>query len=133
LHGYRINKDIGLVVVKYIGETATKEISEMLAAIGQDPDYSRSFNLFSDLRQLTSTYSYEELQAVVAKLPEPGELAGKTKSAIVVAKNVTYGVARIWASITEDRTVANAQVFWSPEAALEWLGLPPDAEIEFPF
>jgi len=133
MHGYKINKDIGLLVIKYVGEITITELAEMLESILRDPDYSRSLNIFSDLRELTSSFSYQDMQAVVEKFPDPGELVGKTKSAILVAKEITYGMSRIWASITDNRTVAKAQVFWTREEALEWLGLPPDTEIEFPF
>jgi len=133
MHGYKINLDLGLIAIKYVGATTTKEIAEMLLSIATDPEYSRSYNILSDLRELTSVFSYQEIQVLADKLPDPGELAGKTRSAVLVAQNVTYGMGRIWASITENMTVAQAQVFRSLAEALEWLGLPPDTEVEFPF
>jgi hypothetical protein len=133
MHGYKINQDINLLVIKYVGETTIAQIAEMLGELIRDPHYSRSLNILSDLRELTSSYTYKEMHAVVDGFPDPGELVGTTKSAVVVSKEVTYGMGRIWASITEDKTVATAQVFRNMEEALEWLGLPPDVEIEFPF
>lgn len=133
MHGYVINKDIGLLVIKYAGETTIEELAELIATIIKDPDYARSLNVLSDMRELNSSYSYQQMQAVVDKFPDPGEMVGKTRSAVLVAKDVTYGMGRVWGSITENRTVAHAQVFRSLKEALDWLGLPADAEIEFPF
>jgi hypothetical protein len=133
MHGYKIDKDLGLLVIKYEGKTTIAQIAEMLARIIKDPDYSRGLNILSDLRELTSSYTYEQMHSVVDGFPDPGELVSTTKSAVVVSKEVTYGMGRIWASITEDRTVATAQVFRNMDDALKWLGLPPDVEIEFPF
>lgn len=133
MHGYVINKDIGLLVIKYAGETTIEELAELIATIIKDPDYSRSLNVLSDMRELNSSYSYQQMQAVVDKFPDPGEMVGKTRSAVLVAKDLTYGMGRVWGSITENRTVAQAQVFRGLEEALEWLGLHEDAEIEFPF
>jgi hypothetical protein len=133
MHGYSINKDLGLLVIKYAGDTTIEQLGQLIHTITRDPDYSRELNILSDLRQLTSIYSYDQMQAVVDKFPDPGEMLGKTKSAILVSQDVTYGMARVWTSITDNRTVANAQVFKSLKEALEWLGLPREAEIEFPF
>jgi hypothetical protein len=120
-------------VLKYEGEVDIEQIDQLIQTLIQDPDYSRGLNILSDLRKLTSTYSYQQMHDVVDKFPDPGEMAGKTKSAVLVTHDVTYGMARIWGSITDDRTVANAQVFKSLAKALEWLGLPEDADIKFPF
>lgn len=133
MHAYVINKEIGLLVIKYAGETSIEEIDQLIQTIVRDPDYSRELNILSDLRGLTSTYSYEQMQTVVDKFPDPGELVGRTRSAVLVARNVTFGMGRVWASITDNRTIANAQVFKSLKETLEWLGLPRDAVIEFPF
>lgn len=133
MHAYKINNDIGLLVIKYAGETTIAEIAEMLAELIRDPEYSRELNILSDLSELTSHYTYEQMHSVVDGFPDPGELVSTTKSAVVVSKEVTFGMGRIWASITEDRTVATAQVFRNMEDALEWLGLPPDFPIKFPF
>jgi hypothetical protein len=133
MHGYTIHKDIGLLVIKYAGGTSIEDIDQLIQTIVRDPDYSREMNILSDLRGLTSTYSYQQMHAVVDKFPDPGGMAGKTRSAILVSMNVTYGMGRMWASITENRTFAHAQVFRHLDEALEWLGLPADAVIEFPF
>jgi hypothetical protein len=133
MHGYKINKEHGLLVIKCAGEVTVVQLAEPLISVLRDPDYSLGMNILTDLRGLTSSFSYQELHELVDGLNYRDEIVRKAKSAILVSKDVTYGIGRVWASITEHKNFAETQVFWTLEEALEWLGLPPDAEIEFPF
>lgn len=132
--GYKINKELGLLVLKYVGDVSLWQIGELLRQVSEDPDFLPTHNILTDTRGLTTNYSYEELQALAGQIKDSAKNMGQNKNAYLVDKDVTFGICRIWQSIREPETsLAENKIFRNHDEALEWLGLPPDTQIEFPF
>ena len=133
MQDYVINKELGLIVIKYSGEVTIEQLAQLLQNVVSDTDYSISFNVLSDLCELTCDFSYDQLHELASNFPKPEKAVAGTKSALVADSDFTYGIGRVWASITENRTSEQTRVFRSMQEALEWLGLPKETEIKFPF
>jgi hypothetical protein len=134
MHGYKINKHLNLVVFKYRGEATIQQMAGNLKAVFHDPDFSPEMNSFTDAVELTSIFSYDDLAEMLKLFPSPPDVPGpKPRGAILVGKDLFYGIGRMFGSITDGKLRADVRIFRTMEETLDWLRLPADAEIEYPF
>jgi len=116
---YRIDHDWELVRTRCSGQVTLQEVLEHFDVLERDPDRPPRLHVLLQLTGLLSAPRSDELQAVAARMARLTTLRFGI-CAIVVDRDIIYGIARIFAVFAESRFEA-VQVFKSAEAAETWL------------
>jgi hypothetical protein len=119
---YRIDPDTQMLFV--IGEgviTQTERIETMLTWL-KDPAFRPSLDTFCDFSAAESTPTTLELGELVKLIKRHAEAIGPKKLAVLAAKPVTFGVARIFEAMTDvGKTPIEVGVFYDRNDAWAWL------------
>jgi hypothetical protein len=117
---FSIDRTRDLTVFTLTGEIA---LSEFIDCLHSYIDNQPTFYEIYDVRELSgSRFSKEEVGALalfleqrVAKRPSGG------KTAVIVDKNIDYGLSRMVSMLTDGRVPYTIEVFKSIDAAHQWL------------
>ncbi len=122
--GYSIDKNLGVVLTTATGRLTDEDILEDKRQLTSDPDFSPGLVELSDIRAVTElAVTPEGIAKMVMQDAEDADKLGAHKLAIVVSKEVAFGLARMYESMTE-QNMPNVQIFREMSEAREWLGLP---------
>jgi hypothetical protein len=119
---YRIDTDAQILLV--VGEgviTQPERIQTMLAWI-KDPAFRPGLDTFCDFTAAESTPTLAELREVAATIGEHAPAIGPKKLAILTAKPITFGVAKVFGALAEvEDTPVQVKVFFDRHLAWAWL------------
>ena len=121
---YCIKKEDGIVICRHEGKTGDREFIDAYESLFADPDYTRGFNQFVDLRLAKSTgRSAEALRAIggLVELYYAGS-GQRTKTAIVAPADLSYGLARMYGFLSEP-SLQEVEIFRDVHKAADWLGV----------
>jgi hypothetical protein len=116
---YRIDHDWNLVRTRCSGEVTLRQVLDHFDRLEQDPDRPPRLHVLLELTGLVTVPRSDELQDVARRI---SRLAGLRFGvcAILVDRDLVFGIARIFAAFAEGRFEA-VQVFKSAAAAEAWL------------
>jgi hypothetical protein len=119
---YRIDTEAQILFVLGTGViTQPERMSTMLAWI-KDPAFGPGFDTFCDFSGTESTPKLSELREVVAAIGEHAGAIGFARLAIVTAKPITFGVAKVFEALAEtEGTTLEVKVFFDRDKAWAWL------------
>lgn len=124
---YRIIKEHGLIVSIHSGTAPDDEFLRIYGQLFEDPDFSDRYHLLVDLRRASSeersTTALRSLSSIVAQRYRNVESAPKT--AIIAPTDISYGLGRMYQTFV-DTVPGEVVIFRAADAALAWLGAPPD-------
>jgi len=115
---YRLDPARRLVLTHSSGVLTDREVREVYEAIRKDPAFESTFQQLCDLRDVT------EITATVETLRDLARshiFAAGTRRAFVVARDVDYGMSRLFQAYALEGAVL--EVFRDIEKAEMWLGL----------
>jgi len=123
---YRLSADreSRCIFIRYTGEKAADDVRDVIDAVAADPGMRAYPSRLHDFRSVAGGIDSERLRALAGyATTRREELGGGRRTAIVVARDVSFGEARIYQAYSEiaDREI---RVFRSFEEAAAWLGLP---------
>ena len=82
-------------------------------------------NFVSDYRESDfSTLSTLQVRAIAQSIIQLAPQIGDGRCAIVVSKNVDFGMARMWEAIVSESVAFRFRVFRSMDDAVEWIAAP---------
>ncbi len=115
----RVDPDTGIAYCSATGELTRDEILAVIEQVYRDPNYRESRRTIWNLVEATPAVSAEDLRAVVdyVKAHRP---AGAGKTAIVAAKDLAYGLSRMYEVMTGEQPF-ETRVFRDSELAHQWL------------
>jgi hypothetical protein len=116
---YRIDTEARIVYCRAWDVVTDGDVLATQAAMGTDPEFSKDFRQFFDLRDLVAM---EITGAAMRKLASGNPFGRGSRRAFVVDRNSMFGLVRMFQSLT-DEGEDDLQVFWSLEEALAWLNL----------
>jgi hypothetical protein len=129
---YRINPDANLLFVVSEGVITQPERLQAMLAWMSDPAYRPGLDTFCDLTAAESTPDLSELREIVAAIAERAPAIGPGKLAILAAKPITFGVARVFEALADvEDTPLHVKVFNDRSAAWAWLRPGSAGETEF--
>ena len=106
------------------GDISVKEITNALAARLQDPDYRPGMRVLWDCRNGNiSALSTAEIERLIAFNSQHANARGGGVSAIVVSRDVDYGICRMFLAYA-DSLPWPSSVFRDFEDAILWLSCP---------
>jgi len=117
---YHIDSSAGILFIVGEGTITQAERLETVRTWLRDPAFRPGLRTLCDFSTATSTPNLPELREIIAIINENATLIGRTKLALVTAKDVTLGVARQF-QILAEATSLDIQIFADREVALAWL------------
>ena len=117
---YHIDSSAGILFIVGEGAITQAERLETMRAWLSDPAFRPGLHALCDFSAATSTPSLPELREIMAIINRNATLIGRTRLAVVTARDVTVGVARQFQALAESSPL-NVQIFADREAALAWL------------
>lgn len=127
---YRIDPEANLLSVVSQGVITQDERMQTIQAWLKDPVYRPGLDTFFDLTGAESTPDLAELREIVATIAERAPDIGPKKVAILTAKPITFGVARVFQALAEvEDTPLRVKVFNDRHAAWSWLR-PGDVDLQ---
>jgi hypothetical protein len=117
---YHIDSSAGILFIVGEGAITQAERLETMRAWLSDSAFRPGLHTLCDFSAATSTPSLPELREILAIINRNATLIGRTRLAVVTARDVTLGVAHQFQALAEASPL-NVQIFADREAALAWL------------
>lgn len=124
---FRVDKDEGIVYGKLTGEVDIDKVLAGLVDIVESEDYSPGLSGITDLREMKWESDQGDLRKLVHFLIEHRKKIGKSRSAVVVSGDRTYGMSRMFEVFSEQAPV-RVRVFRDYDRALRWIRGEEDSE-----
>jgi hypothetical protein len=118
---FRIDKESGIVYTTINGRTNTDEIVESLENLLNNPDFKPGLNGIADLRNSEMDTFSADVKRIAGLMIEYRNKIGPSKTAVVISKDVTFGMTRVFQAFSEQSSIETA-IFRDMEEALRWLG-----------
>ncbi|SCX89982.1 hypothetical protein [Desulfoluna spongiiphila] len=126
---YIIEPEQALILIWNRGETSPRDTIRQLDAMRKDPDYSHDFDTITDITDLKTDFSRQDIVKMAQyseTLPIP-KGAKVTRNAIVAPADRTFGTSRMYEQLTNGFVPFKVGVFRDWASALTWIGKNPDA------
>jgi len=117
---YHIDSNAGILFIVGEGAITQAERLDAMHAWLRDPAFRPGLHTLCDFSAATSTPNLPELREIIAIINQNAPSIGRTRLALVTAKDVTFGVARQF-QILAEATSLDIQIFADRETALAWL------------
>ena len=117
---YHIDSSAGILFIVGEGAITQAERVETMRAWLSDSTFRPGLHTLCDFSAATSTPSLPELREIMAIINRNATLIGRTRLAVITARDVTLGVARQFQALAEASPL-DVQIFADCEAALAWL------------
>ena len=118
-----IDKHLNAIRETWTGNVTLQDLKESSQEEWSHPDYQKHLHMICDFRQATVSMSMGEVWTFVNWF---GQNESLSKHAIVVTREVGYGLARMFSSISEGtkQHSDSLRIFQSYEEAEKWIGEP---------
>ncbi|MCK4512273.1 hypothetical protein KAW64_11070 [bacterium] len=117
-----IDSRTGLRTHVATGTLTPDELEKALLDAYRRPDYRPDGHSLCDLREAGAvTFTGEEIRRVVATVLEHRGAPPGTRTAIVVARDLNFGLARMFAHQLEAKSRSDVTVFRDMDKAMAWL------------
>jgi hypothetical protein len=115
-------KETGYFIIKTSGDTMPDDVEASLIQVLTSPDWSNGKNILFDNRlERLDKLSSNDVQKISLKFTKFNEKLQNSKIALVMPKDVAYGLARMWEFYTETTATFRTNVFRSMDNALQWI------------
>ena len=115
-------KETGYFIIKTRGDTTPDDIEASLLQVFTSPDWSNGKNILYDNRlENLDKLSSDDVQRISLKFTQFNDKLANSKIALVMSKDVAYGLARMWENYTETTATFKTNIFRSIENALQWI------------
>jgi len=116
------SKETGYFIIKTRGDTTPDDVEASLLQVFTSPDWSNGKNILYDNRlENLENLSSDDVQRISLKFTQFNEKLKNSKIALVMPKDVAYGLARMWENYTETNATFRTNVFRSFDNALQWI------------
>lgn len=116
---HEIDTERGVVITTVEGVVSEQDMRDQPAAMYAHPDFSEEYDRLVDLRGVER---FEVSADAIHGLARRTRAADGTRRALVVARDVGYGLARMYQTLRANESEFN-RVFRSLEEARAWLGM----------
>lgn len=115
----------GLRIHTVTGSLSFDTLTGILAELYQDPRFRADQDVLWDLREASlAEFTADEVRRVIDLVRDNWATEGTPHAALVVAREVDFGMARMYELQLSDLSTGKVQVFRDIEAAGEWLANP---------
>jgi hypothetical protein len=118
----KIDKESNLRLHNVTGALTLNELMAKLEEVYSEPDFTPEMNVIWDLREadlaLFTTADIRKVRNYVSKHWGTGK---GNRAALVVLRDLDFGLSRMYEFFLESRTSSEVQVFRDYDKALEWI------------
>jgi hypothetical protein len=119
---YRIDADANMLFIVGTGIITQAERMETMLGWLHDPQFKAGLDTFCDFTTAESTPKLADLRQLIAAVGEHAAKIGHQKVAILAAKPIMFGVARVFESMAElEEAPITVRVFFERDKLWEWL------------
>jgi hypothetical protein len=116
---FQIDRHRNLVRETWTGVVTVDDLKRLSEQEWTHPDYIDGVDILSDFRAAQVEIDFERMTAYTAWLEQADTI---NRQAIVVSRATEYGLARMFATLTEETQIwKNCEIFLDLSAALKWL------------
>jgi hypothetical protein len=117
-----IDKELNIRRHKVTGTLQLDELVGILGGIYKSPGFDPDMDVVWDLREADLTsFSSEDVQAVRNFVIRNWGTGGKSRAALVVSRDVEFGLTRMYEVYVESDTKSQVEVFRDMDKAVEWI------------
>ena len=115
-------KETGYFIIKTRGDTTPDDVEASLLQVFTSPDWSNGKNILYDNRlENLDKLSSDDVQRISLKFTQFNDKLANSKIALVMPKDVAYGLARMWENYTETTATFKTNIFRTIDNALQWI------------
>jgi hypothetical protein len=119
---FRIDAESGVVYTNVQGLVSADDILEALKSIMGHPEFRPGLNGLADLRNIEGDLFSGDVRKIAELMIEFRKKIGSSKTAVIVSKDVTFGMARTYQVFAEKSSI-KTEIFRDKDEALQWLGI----------
>ncbi|RYG92046.1 STAS/SEC14 domain-containing protein [Loktanella sp. IMCC34160] len=125
---YKIHPNLHLVCVTYSGEVTPDQYLESFDRYLKDPDYAPDLRILMNMTTATGfDIDFKAMfQMVLHQIPHYANRPKGTRAAILAPDDLSFGIGRMYQSLTDGQLPSELAVFRTAEEAFDFLGLEPD-------
>ena len=117
----RFDLEAGVRFHTVTGEVTLELIREWLMGTYAHPDFVAGQHAVWDLTEAQGSVSRKDIRCLAAAVKEAFPGAEQVKVALIVSRDVHYGISRMYEQILDDDAPIRIGVFRDQDAALNWL------------
>lgn len=117
---YDIDTRLEIVRVVADGAVSYEDDRDCLLRVLDDPRHRPGFGFLVDHRRRMPAATAEHVRARAGTFEELNDRLGRLKLAVVVERDVSFGLARMFSALTSDLAI-QVEIFRAPEEAEAWL------------
>jgi hypothetical protein len=122
MHTTELRENLNVIVVRSSGQVAFDEIRDTLDELVRRPDFRPGLNLIVDFRQCETPVTADEVRRLAEYAERIDPQWGNSKWVLLASNDLTFGLARMYASLTHAHKVAT-RVFRTADEVNGWLRL----------
>jgi hypothetical protein len=126
-HSIRLNQELGVIVLRYRGGADFAEIEAVFDELVGIPGFKPGMKLIADFRGTTEPLTGEDVRKLADYAKQTDADWGATKWALIAAKDMSFGLARMFGALRKDCQITT-HAFSSVAAADDWFGIGVDVE-----
>jgi hypothetical protein len=117
-----IDPKAGIRENKVKGQIDIEKLIEFLKELYEKPEFDTNMNVIWDLGEADfSAVASSDVRTVMELVGKKWGVEGKSKAALVVSKEVDFGLTRMYEILMSGATSSKVMVFKNMEKAREWL------------
>jgi hypothetical protein len=117
---WAIDREAGIVRVTAQGQVSLEHERDSLLRILAHPDHTPGLGILLDNRERRPAATPDHVRAMAGVVSEVPDRLGRMKLAIVVSRDVSFGMARMFAILSEASTMRTS-IFRDVDEAEAWL------------
>ncbi|MCR9092847.1 MAG: hypothetical protein NXI30_01395 [bacterium] len=118
---YSIDVDEKLVYIVGHGRLTDEEMVDCVRDLRSDPMLQPDMNVFSDMRAIEMGFTPSGIRKMLDVMVATEDRRSEAWAALVVARDVTFGMARMLQSRAREHVAPHIEVFRDVEKARDWL------------
>lgn len=121
---YEIDRKRGVVFTRCYDTVSVADMTDTAVRMRNDPEFKPDHRQLIDLSEVNRvTASFDELYHFALDNGDP--FSGSSRRAVVAPQHFTYGIARMYQGVREDKDQGRFRVFRTMPEARDWLALEP--------
>lgn len=120
---YRIDTTRGVVFSTWHGKLTAEDLNDVARHLRSDPAFNPDYRQLVDLSNVTGVTASFDAMRHYASDPHGDPFSGKGRRALIAPHNLTFGMARMYEALREDKDQGGLRVFRTLQEGLQWLGL----------
>lgn len=119
---FSMNYSKGVFESKTSGDAQADQFDKLLDSMLSHEQWNPGISILHDHSDLNAgPLTVNEVKDIANMCAKRRDLIGEAKFAVVVSRDLEFGLARMWATYIEGRWQASARIFRSRNEAIDWL------------